>query len=300
MTNDRITVSRELLRQTIDLLDDMLAPGATFSTDSLRAALEQSGVEPDGWRQDHGLLYRLTDDPNPQNRDEINVTMADGSRSVESRTRRASELLDRIRHTAPQPAKQGMEFPERHDLGREVFDKICEMETEDRFTTIADVKEAVRCIVFSVRQAPQPAQQLEVALRKVMSRIAELLDEDQFAEIENIVLGAGVAPQPQQPAGEPVAWWKQYPDGNVSVVEGKVFLTEDALCRGWRPLGFVDAAPQPQQSAPVQGPVPLLTEEDIHQMWLNSPFRGSGGQADWFKEGVRVGIQAVRQKAGLK
>lgn len=47
MTNDKITVSRELLRQTIDLLDDMLAPGATFSTDALRAALEQPGVEPE-------------------------------------------------------------------------------------------------------------------------------------------------------------------------------------------------------------------------------------------------------------
>lgn len=46
MTNDKITVSRELLRQTIDLLDDMLAPGATFSTASLRAAVEQTAVEP--------------------------------------------------------------------------------------------------------------------------------------------------------------------------------------------------------------------------------------------------------------
>ena len=49
MTNDKITVSRDLLRQTIDLLDDMLAPGATFSTASLRAALEQPGVEPVAW-----------------------------------------------------------------------------------------------------------------------------------------------------------------------------------------------------------------------------------------------------------
>lgn len=49
MTNDKITVSRELLRQTIDLLDDMLAPGATFSTASLRAAVEQTAVEPVAW-----------------------------------------------------------------------------------------------------------------------------------------------------------------------------------------------------------------------------------------------------------
>jgi len=55
----------------------------------------------DGWLQDGGLLYRLTDERRPQNRDEINVTMADGSRSPESRARRAGELLDRIRATKP-------------------------------------------------------------------------------------------------------------------------------------------------------------------------------------------------------
>ncbi len=53
----------------------------------------------DGWLQDGSLLYRLTDERYPQNRDEINVTMADGSRSIEARTRRASELLERIRQT---------------------------------------------------------------------------------------------------------------------------------------------------------------------------------------------------------
>lgn len=56
---------------------------------------------------------------------------------------------------------------------------------------------------------------------------------------------AHTPPQPQQPVKQPVAWWKQYPDGNVSVVEGKMFLTEDALYRGWRPLDFVDAAHHP-------------------------------------------------------
>jgi hypothetical protein len=60
----------------------------------------------DGWLQEGSLLYRLTDGRKPQNRDEINVTMADESRSVESCTRRAGELLDRIRANPPaaQPA----------------------------------------------------------------------------------------------------------------------------------------------------------------------------------------------------
>jgi len=58
-------------------------------------------MENDGWLQDGGVLYRMTDERKPQNRDEISVTMADGSRSVESRTRSARELLDRIRATPP-------------------------------------------------------------------------------------------------------------------------------------------------------------------------------------------------------
>jgi hypothetical protein len=58
-------------------------------------------VASDGWLQSGGLLYRLTDGRKPQNRDEINVTMAEGSRSVDSITRRAGELLDRIRATPP-------------------------------------------------------------------------------------------------------------------------------------------------------------------------------------------------------
>ena len=70
----------------------------------LAGAAPAAAVGPagDGWLQDGGLLYRLTDERRPQNRDEINVTMADGSRSNEARARRAGELLDRIRAAAPQ------------------------------------------------------------------------------------------------------------------------------------------------------------------------------------------------------
>lgn len=48
---------------------------------------------PDTWLQDGPLLYRVTDDRHPVNRDEISVTMADGSRDLGARTKRASELL---------------------------------------------------------------------------------------------------------------------------------------------------------------------------------------------------------------
>ncbi len=69
------------------------------------AKQEPPPMHNDGWLQDGGLLYRLTDGRRPENRDEINVTMADGSRSPEARARRAGELLDRIRATNP-PAQQ--------------------------------------------------------------------------------------------------------------------------------------------------------------------------------------------------
>jgi len=54
------------------------------------------------WLQSGGLLYRLTDERHPQNCDEINVTMADGSRDNAARAARASEILALL--TAPPPA----------------------------------------------------------------------------------------------------------------------------------------------------------------------------------------------------
>lgn len=97
------------LRQVAASMSDRVAPSGSdtkgevapgdVSIDALESDLQQP--HPDGWLQSGGLLYRLTDDRHPQNRDEINVTMADGSRSDESRARRAGELLDRIRATHP-------------------------------------------------------------------------------------------------------------------------------------------------------------------------------------------------------
>ncbi|KVU10694.1 hypothetical protein WK62_05380 [Burkholderia ubonensis] len=57
----------------------------------------------DGWLQSGGLLYRLTDERRPQNRDEINVTMANGSRDDAPRAARASEILALIAR-AQQPS----------------------------------------------------------------------------------------------------------------------------------------------------------------------------------------------------
>lgn len=79
------------------------AQGFRDGVASLAANAGSEPVAPDGWLHANGLLYRLTDERHPCNRDEINVTMADGSRSIESRSRRALELLDRIRATHPSP-----------------------------------------------------------------------------------------------------------------------------------------------------------------------------------------------------
>jgi hypothetical protein len=76
----------------------------------------------DGWLQANGLLYRLSGDP-ATNWDEINVTMADGSRSIESRTRRAGELLDRIRSITA-PAQPAPVQPEREPV-RDFACKVC-------------------------------------------------------------------------------------------------------------------------------------------------------------------------------
>lgn len=87
------------------------APTGTPLTDEQRAwlpfargLLRQAGELPgedaeleDGWQQAGAMLYRLTDEHRPQNRDEITVTMSDSSRTPEACARRAGELLDTIR-----------------------------------------------------------------------------------------------------------------------------------------------------------------------------------------------------------
>jgi hypothetical protein len=91
---------REYARQQVYRAEQAWQARASLSL----PAVGQEPVASDGWLHENGLLYRLTDERHPCNRDEINVTMADGSRSIEARSRRALELLDRIRAAAPQPA----------------------------------------------------------------------------------------------------------------------------------------------------------------------------------------------------
>lgn len=81
-----------------------------------------------------------------------------------------------------------------------------------------------------------------------------------------------IADMQTAPVQEPVAWWKQYPDGSISVVESRTFLAEDAVAMGWRALGFTDVAPQAQQPAP-PAEVPLLTDAVRYKKlrrWMSS------------------------------
>ncbi|WP_198391402.1 hypothetical protein [Burkholderia ubonensis] len=71
-------------------------PMVQFPTEEdIREREEAQAKRPDadGWLQSGGLLYRLTDERRPQNRDEINVTMANGSRDDAPRAARASVIL---------------------------------------------------------------------------------------------------------------------------------------------------------------------------------------------------------------
>lgn len=101
----------------------------------------------DGWLQSGALLYRLTDDRKPCNRDEICVTMADSSTATEACSRRAGELLDRIR-AAPQPAAQEpFGYVTTHSkTGQQVF---------YRYPDPPYLDNASECV--TVYTAPQPA-----------------------------------------------------------------------------------------------------------------------------------------------
>lgn len=112
----------EQMREALEAWIDSKDMREGCSVESLMRVLEAALTAPaaevptDGWLQAGGLLYRLTDERKPQNRDEINVTMADGSRTPEACARRAGELLGLIRGGSQAAA----EVPEAGS-GKELF-----------------------------------------------------------------------------------------------------------------------------------------------------------------------------------
>lgn len=97
--NDQARKALELARYSCNALNDTEALAA------IDAALSapKTPVANSGWMRSGALLYRLTDDRKPVNRDEIRVTMADGSRTDEACSRLAGELFDML---AAAPAAQ--------------------------------------------------------------------------------------------------------------------------------------------------------------------------------------------------
>ncbi|KUZ78262.1 hypothetical protein WI37_10980 [Burkholderia ubonensis] len=87
-------------RSTIERAIALIGPKHPVA-EELRALLSTHPTEQpcagqpnhDGWLQSGGLLYRLTDERHPQNRDEIHVTMVGGSRDDAVRARRAAQLF---------------------------------------------------------------------------------------------------------------------------------------------------------------------------------------------------------------
>ena len=92
---------------------------------------------------------------------------------------------------AEQPAQQPVAM--RYDFDGYGYKYIDAGSGSDWQTRIKDAE--------PVYTSPQPAQQQKpvAALQRVMARLADLLDEDQFAEIEGIVVSAGVAPPASKP-----------------------------------------------------------------------------------------------------
>lgn len=91
---DFVTLSRESVQTTVGIVEIL---ARQTPADTVPRSEPKATVPTDGWLQDGSLLYRLTDGHRPENRDEINVTMADGWRFHAVRERRAAQLLDRIR-----------------------------------------------------------------------------------------------------------------------------------------------------------------------------------------------------------
>ena len=129
------------------------------------------------------------------------------------------------------------------------------------------------------------------------------------------------------PQAEPVAWYLPSPDGDDSIFRDHrtVVACTGNKWEGFLPLYaappaapapaapdgwvMVPMEPTPEMLAVVRNgpmhetwtegycamiaaspaaPVVPLTDEQILSMWKSSEFRGKGGQADWFCEGIRA------------
>jgi len=83
----------------------------------------------------------------------------------------------------------------------------------------------------------------------------------------------------EQPEQEPVAWMT--PRKDIITCNGAGTRFSD-----WTPL----------YTHPPRREWRGLTEEELRRLWRKSPFRGNGGQIDWFTEGARVAEAALKER----
>ncbi|WP_407971411.1 hypothetical protein ACJ51O_07880 [Burkholderia pyrrocinia] len=152
MPNDNVlTIDRieSLARAHLYVGDDEVV----FGTENFARAIEREVLaahpgQPEqkdahGWLRSGGLLYRLTDERHPQNRDEINVTMADGSREISGREARAQQLLALLTGQ-PEPRAEVMDDWIKVDIQRpteagiEPDDDVIAWNNDPGFPTIVE------------------------------------------------------------------------------------------------------------------------------------------------------------------
>ena len=81
---------------------------------------------------------------------------------------------------------------------------------------------------------------------------------------------------------DPEGWYERIDNWDdysaVAVTQGEI--------THWMPLPAAPGEAAPT-AAPAQVPQPL-SDDEVLKLWRESDFRGSGGQADWFAEGIRA------------
>lgn len=177
-----------------------IANRAIAAIDALPASVPSGELADTGWLQDRGLLYRLTDERRPTNRDEIRVTMADGSRSDEACGRRAGELLALINRPTAQAAPAPAAAPGRVYL-------VATGETHNGLETYTrhddappPLCDAERLFTAPAVAAPEP---LRVAAQAVIDRWQsprwEWSKQGSTADIMQALADALAAPTTQEP-----------------------------------------------------------------------------------------------------
>lgn len=69
-------------------------------------AIQPVAVPANGWLRDGSMVYRLTDQRIPSNRDEISVTMVDGSRDLDQRKEQAERIRQMLQDQPPATSHQ--------------------------------------------------------------------------------------------------------------------------------------------------------------------------------------------------